>query len=123
MSLNAQLESWARWVHRGGVIRPQTSMLGQLIDNKGVMNYSSGGSKPLDTESIEADIEAALMRYAVNHPNAVIVLRVDFGVIRHPALSALAKPAEKALAMGISLRTYQKYLSKVKAYLTTELRL
>lgn len=103
-------------------MRPQSSMLAKMIDNKGLMYFGGpGGSKPLDLDSIEADIEAALMRFAANNEVAVLVLRVEYGAISHHRLRGLTKQREKALALGMSLRTYQTKLSQVKAFLRSEL--
>lgn len=66
--LDELCESWARWVHRGGLAVSGQSVLSKLIDNHGVMNYGSGGSGPA-LNCVEADIEAALMAlYVVNPP-------------------------------------------------------
>ncbi|NSM26811.1 hypothetical protein HT094_22175 [Shewanella sp. ZOR0012] len=68
--LDELCESWARWVHRGGLAVSGQSVLSKLIDNHGVMNYGSGGSGPT-LNCVEADIEAALMSFYVVNPVAV----------------------------------------------------
>lgn len=131
MNLNASLEMWARWVHRGGFLRPETSMLGKLIDNKGVMNYGGGGGTSLDVDSIESNIEAVLMRFAAQvnpknpreHTEAVLCLRVEYGVIRLRSCCGESSQRQKAAALNVSLRTYQNRLAVIKLVLSTELRI
>lgn len=123
-ALDRQLEAWARWVHRGGFDLRQSSMLARLIDNKGVILFDgNGGSKPLDISSSEANIEAALMRLSSKSPDDVVTLRFEYGAIRIERKHAdeLTTQRKRALAMGISLRTYQARVSRAKSFLITEL--
>jgi hypothetical protein len=123
-ALDCQLEEWARWVHRGGFDLRQSSMLARLIENKGLILFDgNGGSMPMDISSMEANIEAALMRLSSKSPDDVVSLRFEYGAIRIDKKHAgeFTTQRKRALAMGVSLRTYQVRISRAKSFLITEL--
>tara|TARA_R110002033_G_scaffold171199_1_gene218035 strand:+ start:13915 stop:14412 length:498 start_codon:yes stop_codon:yes gene_type:complete len=118
--LDELCESWARWVHRGGLAVSGQSVLSKLIDNHGVMNYGSGGSGPT-LNCVEADIEAALMSFYVVNPAAVELFRLQYGAIQRPGFDPDNHQIDKAAALGISARTYKRRLGLVRAHITEKL--
>lgn len=117
-----QFDAWARWVHGGCLVRPQTSVLGVLIEYQGVPPRGAGGSKPLYYRCVEADIEAAVITLAGQEPAAVVVLRLEFGATKVARLNAKPNQRDKAHAIGISLRTYQTRLSRAKSFINATVR-
>ena len=118
--LDELCESWARWVHRGGLAVSGQSVLSKLIDNHGVMNYGSGGSGPT-LNCVEADIEAALMSFYVVNPVAVDLFRLEYGAIKRLGFDPEKPQFDKAHSLGISVRTYKRRLGLVRAHLTEKL--
>lgn len=119
---NHHYERWARWVHQGCLFTPQRSILGVMIDEKGMPPRSEGGSKPLYQSCVEADIEAAAMQLARTEPQAVVVLRLEFGATRIARLNDKPTQRDKAHAIGVSLRTYQNRLKRAKTFINETVR-
>ena len=118
--LDELCESWARWVHRGGLAVSGQSVLSKLIDNHGVMNYGSGGSGPT-LNCVEADIEAALMSFYVVNPVAVDLFRLEYGAIKRLGFDPEKPQFDKAHSLGISVRTYKRRLGLVRSHITEKL--
>jgi len=124
--LDELFELWARWCFAGGV-QPDTppSLLARWMDSKGHMVFGGGGCAPTDT--VEERIEAAVLAIAASEPTTAEVLRWEYGVWsqgvghwRGKDATAL-KQADKAAALGMSLRTYRRRLAAGRA--TVEQRL
>ncbi|MCR9713907.1 hypothetical protein [Vibrio parahaemolyticus] len=111
-AIDTLMEMWARWVHLGGVMPQSASLMEVMIANKGVMSFSNGGKKGPVIDSVEADIEAALMRLAEKKPIVAKVVRVHYGALRLRGVAPDADQATIALAMGLSLRTYRRFLAQ-----------
>ncbi len=125
------LEAWARWCHSGGVVLGSgSSMLAKMIDNKGLMNFGSGGGKSPVVDCIEARIEAIVMVMANQNQLRADVLRLEVGA----GWMAVAKRRgfrgydpmtmgqfEKANALGVSVRTYRRRLAAARDQLEREL--
>lgn len=109
-------ENWSRWVHQGGLVAGYRSMMSVMIANQGVISFGGGGRASPIVDCVEADIEAALMNLAQQSPKSAEVLRVHYGVKRVGGLSADALRSDKALALGISVKTYESHLTKAKKH-------
>lgn len=128
--LDDLLEAWARWCHSGGVVPGSgASMLAKMIDGKGLITFGSGGgSAPMD--SIEARIEAAVMKMAAENQDRADVLRLEcragwFRVSQRRGLvnfdpSGLLQ-IDMAHALGMSLRTYKRRLAEAREEIIQEL--
>ncbi|OCH31817.1 hypothetical protein A6E13_16475 [Aliivibrio fischeri] len=110
--LDTLMEMWARWVHLGGVMPQGASMMEVMIANKGVMCFGSGGKKGPVLDCVEANIESALMALAGKKPMVAKVVRIHYGAIRVPGVSIDADQATIAMVLGVSLRTYRRYLAQ-----------
>ncbi|WP_146042761.1 hypothetical protein [Vibrio vulnificus] len=121
-NLDQLMDSWARWVHQGGLVSGYGSIMEKLIDQKGVMNFGSGGKGGPVIDCVEARIEAALMTLATKSPKSVAVVRVHYGAIQLPGLSLDALRRDKAAKMGISLKTYETHLTKARNHLINTVR-
>ncbi len=121
-NLDQLMESWARWVHQGGLVSGYGSLMEKLIANKGVMNFGSGGKGGPVVDCIEARIEAALMQLAIKSPKSVAVVRVHYSAKTLPGLAINAPRRDKAAKMGISLKTYETHLTKARTYVINTLR-
>lgn len=130
--LDSALESWARWVDRGGFAAPAgRSMLAQLIDGKGeILFHNKGGSRePL--EARELRIEGVVLRLAEASLLRADVLRLECGAgawavckrrgIRGYDFEHDMGQFGRAHALGISLRTYERHLAAARAAIADEL--
>ncbi|OZY31029.1 hypothetical protein [Pseudomonas lundensis] len=123
------LELWARWSVPEAQQSTGRSMLAKLIDNKGEIFFggstaASGG--PVD--SLEVLIESAVMKMAAIDQMRADVLRLECNAAWWQV--ALRRKIdgydprgmghfEKALALGISLRTYRRRLAEAKQIIET----
>ncbi|EGR2700582.1 hypothetical protein G4170_14815 [Vibrio parahaemolyticus] len=121
-NLDQLMESWARWVHQGGLVSGYGSIMEKLIAQKGVMNFGSGGKAGPVVDCIEARIEAALMQLATTSPKSVEVIRVHYTAKRLPGLSVDALSRDKAAKLGISLKTYKNHITKARTHVINTLR-
>lgn len=121
--LDALLESWARWVHAGSLFHQGTSIIGLMMDNRGLMGSGNknSGRALLGIDTKEAQIEALLMHLSNAKPECVEALRLEYGGIWIKRLPNPAKQADKAHALGISLRTYRYRIAETKTYLRKNL--
>jgi hypothetical protein len=113
--------SWARWVNQGGNAPTGQSILSKLIENKGIFFYSGGGSGPM-LDCIEAEVELALSALHLDNPASVHLFRLDYAAIRQRGFDASKPQLEKALALGISVRTYKRRLSVARAFVINQLK-
>ena len=104
-------------------------MLAKLIDNKGELIFGgSGGASGGPADSLELLIEAAVMKMFLADPMRADVLRLECGAawwqvagrrgIKDYDPRGLGH-FEKALALGISLRTYRRRLAEAKTIIET----
>lgn len=119
--LDTLMEMWARWVHLGGVLPQSASLMEVMIANKGVMCFGKGGKKGPVLDSVEAKIESALMKLASNKPVVAKVVRIHYGAIRLRGVSPDADQATMAHALGVSLRTYRRYLAQGRDHIKQSL--
>ncbi len=98
------------------------SLMEVMIANQGVMNFGSGGKAGPVVDCVEANIEAALMQLAAKSPKAVAVARLHYGATRMPGLALDALRIDKARRLGISLKTYETHLTKVRNHVINSLR-
>lgn len=128
--LRPVLESWSDWCHRGridGGVATGRTMLAKLIDNKGEIFFGGGGGGcVVPADDIECRVEGRVvaMVMATDAGDALLradVLRLEFDagawdVCQRRGIrglnAATATQYEKALALGISLRTYNRRLAE-----------
>ena len=124
-NIDALLDDWVDWVHRGGNAGGFQSVLHKMMVT-GCQTVSGGGSSP-EIHTIEADIEAALFVLANTQPYDLNLLRVNVLRYEYGALSLGwphdASQLDKAHRIGISLRTYRRHLKHCKDHLVTTLKL
>lgn len=108
--LKELFDSWARWVHQGGLLPGGSSIMAKMIDSKGFMSFGSGGGRGPSPDCIEAQIETALMKLNEKHSDAVYVFRLEYGAIRRAGFDPEQTQTIKAHALGISVRTYRRRL-------------
>lgn len=131
-NLDAALELWARWSCADQSVSAGRSMLAKLIDNKGELFFggSVGGGPAAD--GIECAIEAAVLSLFAADPLNADVLRMEYNAAWW--LVAARRDIEqydprgadqynKAHALGISLRTYERRLKAARTFTETKLRL
>lgn len=114
--LDAYLELWARWVHSGAV-RRSTSIM-QIIMEQGSFARGCSGSRALVTDCVELTIESSLLRLKEQNKDAVIVCRYEYGALIIKNLPVEAKRVDRALRLGMSLRTYNRRLAEAREWLT-----
>lgn len=123
------LELWARWSVPEAQRGTGKSMLAKLIENKGELFFGgSGGASGGPLDSLEVVIESAVMKMAATDPMRADVLRLECGAAWWQ-VAARRKIEdydprgmgrfEKALALGISLRTYRRRLDEAKTIIET----
>lgn len=120
-NLERHLEAWARWVHRGQLIAGYGSLMGKMIEQKGIMNFGQGGHKSPVIDTIESQIEASLMGLYATHPRSVIVMRVHYGAVRLKGIHPLATRIDKAHALKISVKTYDGHLSRARKHILQQI--
>lgn len=117
-NLERYLEMWARWVRSGQITR-STSIL-QMIMEGGSFSRGGGGSSPI-IDCVELNIESALLRLSVTNEPAVLVVRVEYGVLRVQGIATSTVREARALRLGMSLRTYNRRLKDARDYIEKSL--
>lgn len=124
------LELWARWCEQGGTLYSSgRTMLAKLIDNKGEIFFGGGGaSEPADC--LESRIESLVLAMFAKDPIRADVLRLECCAgarlvaqrrgIRNFSPWGIGR-FEKADALGISLRTYERRLREALDIIELEL--
>lgn len=107
--LDDMIEQWCRWCYQGG-IQGYSSVL-QVIMSGAVFSGGGGGKAPR-IDCFESCIESALVELSVDDLKAVEVFRVEHGVKRAGSLPFDATQHQKALKLGVSVRTYRYKLKK-----------
>ena len=131
-TLDAAFELWARWSCAGHAVSAGRSMLAMLIDNKGEMFFGGSGSGGPPSDGIECAIEVAVLSLFAADPLNADVLRMEYnaawwlvaarrGIEQYDPRGA--DQYNKAHALGISLRTYERRLKAARAFTETKLRL
>ena len=130
-ALDKLLHAWAAWSFGGlGGLGSGSSMLAQLIEKKGEIFFggSTGSSGPAD--GIEVRIEAAVMEMAAKCLDQADVLRLEYAagcweVCQRRKIQdydpATASQLDRARAMGLSWRTYQRRLAAAREMITERL--
>jgi hypothetical protein len=134
-ALDELLESWARWcdspsdvVSYGG---SGGSMLARLIDTRGDLNFGGGGGPAGPVDTIETNIEMAVVSLGAQNQLAADVLRLECVAgwwqvtsrrgIRGYDPRGLGQ-LQNALALGISVRTYRRRLAEAREYVAQRLK-
>jgi len=114
-------EMWARWCHSGSVLPASgASVLSKMIDNHGLMIFGSGGSTP-NLDCVESDIERALSRLYLTHPDTVKTVRFEYLGRFKDEDNLPLNQVRKAASMGVSIRTFERRLAKGRAYVVKQL--
>ena len=119
-ALDKLLHGWSGWCLGGLGGGSGSSMLAQLIDKKGEIFFDgpSGSSGPGD--GIEQRIEAVVMEMAAKNLKQADVLRLEYSagwwwVCERWNIQdydpATATQLDRARALGLTWRTYQRHLS------------
>lgn len=131
-TLDVALDLWARWSCADQSASVGRSMLAKLIDNKGELFFGGGGGSGPQTGGIECAIEAAVLSLFATDPLTADVLRMEYnaawwlvagrrGIEQYDPRGA--DQYNKAHAMGISLRTYERRLKAARTFIEPKLRL
>ncbi|MGS8281632.1 hypothetical protein [Pseudomonas sp. PARCl1] len=130
--IDALLQSWSFWCEGyTGLLGGGTSMLAKLIDGKGQILFGGSGGSSAPCDSVEARIEAVVMRMAAKSPDRADVLRMEYsagwwGVCERRQIKGYdprgTDQLKRSQAMVISLRTYKRRLSEAREEIKTELR-
>ena len=124
-NIDALLDDWVDWVHRGGNSGGFHSVLHKMIVT-GCVITGGGGYSP-ETQTIEAEIEAILFALVDSKPFELNLMRVNVLRYEYGALNLGwkhdASQTEKAHRIGISLRTYRRHLKYCKDHLVVALKL
>ena len=120
--VNRLFELWARWCVAGSILPASgASVLSKMIDNHGMMIFSSGGGKQPHLDCIESDIERALLTLFKTDPVTVKVVRYEYlGQFKHEDKGPVNQ-VRKAAALGMSISTYERRLSKGRKYVMGEI--
>lgn len=131
--LDELLELWARWCERAvdDFDAPRRSLLARWMDARGhlIFGGSSGPSVPLD--EIESRIALAVAELERSDPLAADVLRLEHDASWRAVVEARgirgysplnARQLEKALALGVSLRTYRGRLAKAREHVAAHIK-
>ncbi len=121
--INQLFELWARWCVSGSVLPPSgASILSKMVDNRGLLLFASGGAKSPNLDCIEADIERALSLLFVSDPTTVKVLRFEYLGRFKREDNTPVNQLRKAASLGMSIRTYERRLSKGRRFVIEQLR-
>ena len=117
--LDELFDMWARWCVSGGArMASAQTPLAKWMAGRGHVVFGAGGCAPTDT--VEERIEASVVTISVTDPMTALVLRYEYGVWstagewRGQEDHALTQ-ADKARALGVSLRTYRRRLADGRA--------
>ncbi len=117
--LDSYLELWARWVHTGTVSK-STSIMQKIMEQEG-FSRGGAGSRALISDCVELRIESAIARLQGSNELAAMVCRYEYGALTIKNLPVNAKRVDRALRLGMSLRTYNRRLSEARQWLTGSL--
>lgn len=123
--LDELFEAWARWCANGAYMSGSSSLLARWMDGRGHMVFGSGGAPSVLDYPVEERIEAAVMSIARDDLLSADVLRLEYSagyprVVRRRRIRGYDPrnigQAEKALALGVSVRTYRRRLAIGREY-------
>lgn len=118
MTLERRLELWARWRVTGcNESSGFSSMLEMMMVTRCQFTGSSGGPR----DDIEAGVEAAVMSLRIVDNTAARILEVEYGAWAPKSLDGATTQLDKAHALGLSLRTYKRKLSKARQHVANSL--
>lgn len=128
-ALDAWLEQWARWLAEPCQAAPLgggRSMLARWMDSRGELTFGSGGGASTPADGIETRIELAAVQIGRADPLREAVLRLEhdagwWQVVRTRGIKGYDPRGlcqlQKALHLGVSLRTYKRRLAEARAEL------
>lgn len=128
--LDRALDLWAVWCDRGGIPAGGTSMLARLIENRGELFFGSSGGAGGAADDLETGIEGCVLRMATESPSRADVLRLEYGagwygVIERRGIKGYdpvnSRQFDKALYLGIGLRTYKLHLAAARKAIESHL--
>jgi hypothetical protein len=131
-NLQPALELWARWHLGEGRPSGGRTLLAKLIDNKGALFASGSGPSGTPLDGVECAIESVVLAMALSDPLRADVLRLEFNaawwlVAARRGIEGYDSRGvgqfEKAHALGISLRNYQRRLFEALETIEIKLRL
>lgn len=119
--LDARLDLWARWIARGCNASGAgfASMLDMMITTR--CQFNGGGGTPND--SIETHVEGALAALTLVDEKAAFVARVEYGPYWIYTNTPAKTQIDRAHAIGMSVRTYKRHLTRGRAFLTDYLKI
>lgn len=132
--LDRLLELYARWLENGEIglaVGSASSLLARWMDAKGHMVF--GGSGPCEAmprDSVESRIHLAIYYLARESPLCADVLRLEIDAGWREVAQRYRAPTyrprtsgqlEKALTLGVSLRTYKRRLAEARDFVATRL--
>lgn len=119
-NIDVLFDDWARWCEAGGLISSGgASILSRLIENKGLVLFGSTGGQSPVVDCLELRVESSVMMMSQNSPDCADALRLEYGagwlhVIKRRNIHGYdpqnARQFEKASALGVSYRTYKRWL-------------
>lgn len=131
-ALDVLLHKWAIWTFGGvGLLGAGASMLARLIDRKGENMFSGASGHSAPQDGIEVLIEGFVTELAAMSLDRADALRLEFsagwwnvcerrGVADYEP--AEANQSDRAHALCMSLRSYERKLSEAKKYIQERLR-
>lgn len=106
------LHRWSTWVENG-CLSPTRQNVTHFLK---VRSTGVAGSKSPDLYCVEFEIEQAVSLLAQSSTTKAHVVRHEYN-IRHQRMTQF----DKAVAVGLSLRTYQRHLKAAKDFITEHL--
>jgi len=126
------LHKWANWTYGGvGLLGAGTSMLARLIDRKGENMFSGASGHSAPQDGIEVLIEGYVAELAAVSIDRADALRLEFSagwwnVCERRGVEdydpADANQSDRAHALCMSLRSYERRLSEAKKHIYERLR-
>ncbi|KIC79716.1 hypothetical protein [Pseudomonas sp. C5pp] len=130
--IESLLQAWAVWCHGdSGLLGGGSTMLAKLIEGKGQILFGGSGGASSPRDEIESRIEAAVLAMAAKSPDRADILRMEYsagwwGVCARRQIKGYdprgTDQLKRALAMGVSLRTYKRRLAEAREEIQTQLR-
>lgn len=108
-NLDTLLHQWAAWVENGRLM-PAKQQVTHFLNAGSRGNY--GPRSPDVSLCIESDIESAVCALAVKQPVQAKVIRAEYS-----RRFASYRQLDRAVALELSLRTYQRHLQSAKKFI------
>lgn len=119
-NLERLLEMWARWIQNGCCLPSGNgfaSMLEMMMETR--CQFNGGGGLPPDV--LETKVEGAVSLLAKADKLAALVIRIEYGAWRLPNMRTNAKQIDKAHALRMPLRTYERKLCAGRRFIAEKL--